>query len=153
MGPKFRPTIRCLVASALMLLACGCTPPKLKTEAAEPTRRGSNAGTSGLVSQVRQKVEQVVTAAEMKDLHLFMDAASAVEGRLPNVETIRAAVSRENPKLGQLLQDGSIVLTGIRQREGIWAYEKDAPERGGWIIDQSGPRQVTAAEFRQLLGR
>lgn len=124
----------------------GCDAPKLKPT--EPTRRAG-----GLVSQIKDKAEQIVTAAEMKDLHLFMDAASAVEGRLPNADVIREAVAKENPQLAKLLQDGRIILTGIRQRESVWAYEKDAPEKGGWIIDQSGPRQVTGEEFQRLVGR
>jgi hypothetical protein len=104
-----------------------------------------------MVTQIREKVQQVVTGAEMRELHLFLDAASAVDGRLPDPSSVTATLTREHPKLGQLLKDGFIVLTGIRQREGIWAYERDAPEKGGWIIDQSGPRQVTAAEFKQLV--
>lgn len=131
-------------AASLIVGVLGCDPPKLKPT--EPTQRAG-----GLVSQIKDKTQQIVTAAEMKDLHLFMDAASAVEGRLPTAEIVRQSVMKENPQLARLLQDGHIVLTGIRQREGIWAYEKDAPEKGGWIVDQSGPRQVSADEFRRLL--
>ncbi|MCX7700143.1 MAG: hypothetical protein N2039_04640 [Gemmataceae bacterium] len=136
----------CWLTTLWVASAIGCDAPKLKPT--EPTQRAG-----GLVSQIKDKAEQMVTAVEMKDLHLFMDAASAVEGRLPNADVIREAVAKENPQLAKLLQDGRIILTGIRQREGVWAYEKDAPEKGGWIIDQSGPRQVTAEEFQRLVRR
>jgi hypothetical protein len=38
-------------------------------------------------------------------------------------------VEKASPKLAAHLRDGSIVLTGIRSREGIWAYTRD-PQSG-----------------------
>ena len=34
--------------------------------------------------------------------------------------------------------------------EGLWAYEKDAPTKGGWVLTQVGESRVSAAEFANL---
>jgi len=114
--------------------------------------RGAGAGGFGAEQAVRGAVVRTVTAAELKDLHLFMTNAKLNLGRVPTSQETWAEISQPtgNPKLTQLIKDGWIVLVPNPQDEGLWAYDKNAPTQGGWILMHSEPRRVTAQEFAQL---
>src|SRR5271166_5543991 len=70
-----------------------------------------------------------LTLAELKDLHLYMDTASGVTGKLPDKVTTVAALKMEKgaANLVKAIEDGSLVLTGATSRDDVWAYVKDAP--------------------------
>jgi hypothetical protein len=104
-----------------------------------------------LAGRIAGKVRQTVTAIEMHDLHLFIET-QAIDG-MPDAATIRDYAKKENPKLSKLLEDGTIVLTGIKHRQGVWAYEKDAPTKGGWVVTDKGEQQMTAEELNRALGK
>lgn len=88
-----------------------------------------------------------VSKDDMKEVWIFIENASLASGKMPSPEvTYAALIQAESPAAG-LVKDGSIVLTGARQREAIWAYEKNAPKQGGWVATQNGAEQLTAAEF------
>ena len=105
----------------------------------------------GAVQGVRAAAKRAVTQAEMHDLHLFIETASLASDRMPAKEFILETMKKENRKLSEMLQDGSIVLTGIQKREGVWAYEKDAPTKGGFILSQNGVERLSAEEVKQRL--
>ena len=107
---------------------------------------------SGLVEKVHAKVNETVSALEMKDLHLFITEKELAFNQMPDQKAIMDYAKKENPKLHKLLDSGAIVLTGITQREGVWAYEKDAPSKGGWVITHTGESKMTADELKQRLG-
>jgi hypothetical protein len=139
---------------ALTLLAFGCTPKKPSRSSAAVTggSSGSGSGGSGGAAQaVRGAVQRHVAAVEMHELHLFIENYSAASGSMPTKEIILEVVKKESPKLYQMLQDGSIVLTGLQKREGVWAYQKDAPTQGGWILTQNGEERLDAAEVKKRL--
>ena len=48
-------------------------------------------------------------------------------------------------------KSGDIILTGATKRESVWAFERKAPTKGGWITTQNGPEEVTAAEFARRI--
>ena len=130
----------------LFLLACsaGCYKKRPKpTSPKEPD----------LVQRISGKVKETVTAFEMKDLHLFIEYASSGTGQMPNNDVIVEYTKKENPKLGKLLDDGTIILTGTKVRESVWAYEKDSETKGGWVITNIGPQKMTAEEFKQRMGK
>lgn len=129
---------------ALLTCVGGCYPKKPKpTESKKPD----------LVQQIAGKVKETVTAFEMKDLHLFIEYSSSASGQMPPNEVIIEYTKKENPKLGKLLEDGTIILTGTKVRESVWAYEKDSDTKGGWIITNNGPEKVTAEQFKQRMGK
>lgn len=125
----------CLICAILAVI--GCKPSK------EP----------GLIEKVTNKVKETVNAIEMHDLYLFIYQIEAIDNRMPSKDEIRQYAKKENPKLSKLLEDGVIVLTGSKTRDSVWAYEKDAPTRGGWVVTGSGETKMTADELKKALGK
>lgn len=126
----------------LCAVTAGCGPkPKATTSA-----KGSSDVVSGAIQNVRGAVQRTVTAHEMGNLRIFIENASLSSGRMPSVDEIRAAATMADPKLAQMLKDGSIVLTGAKERESVWAYEKDVTTKGGFVLSQNGVERLTAEE-------
>jgi hypothetical protein len=97
---------------------------------------------------------RVVALAEMKDIHLFIENASVVDGKMPKPSEIyEALVAGGAKKAAEHVRLGSIVLTGATQRESIWAYDAGALTKGGYAISQNGVETLTAAELKQRLGK
>jgi hypothetical protein len=122
------------------------------TDKSKPTTAGKSANLDPILGPVqagRKASQRIVTANELRNIHLFINSAIDV----PSKEQIIAAMKQEDPKAYQLIQDGAIVLTGARSREAVWAYEKDAPTNGGWAVVSSGPDRMTAAQLQQLLSQ
>jgi hypothetical protein len=138
-----------LFVALTVVVAGGC---KKKSNDDGPYSGGGNPTPEGAAQAVRKSVEQVVTAAELHDLHLMMNTAKLSSGRVPTAQETWEALNRAdgNPKLRKMIQDGLIVLVPNPQEEGLWAYDKNAPTTGGWVLTHSEPRRVTAAEFAQL---
>ena len=122
------------ILTPLLLLALGC-----------------NADT--VVHQVTNKVKETVTMTEMHDLHLMMSLDEVNNNRMPTAKEVRDYAKKENPKLSKLLEDGVIVLTDTKKRDSVWAYEKDAPTKGGWVVAGSGESKMTAEEVQKALGK
>ncbi len=114
--------------------------------------RGGGGG-GGAYQAVRQATTRTVNMAQMHDLRLFIDNASLASGQMPSKEEITAALQKESPKTYQLVKDGSIVLTGTRSRENIWAYTFEPQSAGGehLVLSSSGIERVPAATLRQRL--
>jgi type II secretory pathway component PulC len=88
----------------------------------------------------------------MKNLHLFIYNYARANGRMPTIEEIAVVLRKEAPQTDQLLREGVIRLTGIRQREGIWAYTFE-PQTGNqhFVLTQSGIERMTTEDLRQRL--
>jgi hypothetical protein len=110
-------------------------------------------GSGGATQAVRGAVARAVTGNDLKNLHLFIESASGASGQMPSKQTIIDSLkaSPDAKNLVALIEDGSIVLTGIRQREGIWAYEKLAIERGGNVISNNGVERMAPNELKDKL--
>jgi hypothetical protein len=137
-------TIRFLGLSAAMVLA-GCGPPTLKPS--KPTERAG-----GLISQIHDKVDETVNMIELDDLYKAI-AADELSGQMPTQQAIRDWLKKNNPKLSKLIEDGTIILEFGKSREGVWAYEKNAPTKGGWVITHAGPSKMTPEELKRQLGQ
>src|SRR5262249_10499047 len=138
--------MRTLLAAAILAAgAFGWAKPVPK-----PTKPTERAG--GVISQVHDRVDEAVVSQMIRDLHLHIWQAEA-GGQMPTPEAIREYGRKEKRKLGQLLEKGEIVLAANLTRSGVWAYQKDTPEKGGWVAVQAGPRKVTAQEFKELVGK
>jgi hypothetical protein len=141
----------------LIALACfaaaGCKKYLETSQTADGNQGGgAQGGGGGAVMAVHGAVQRTVTAAELKDLHLFMKQAQLSNGRVPTAQETWAAISQPggNPKLTQLIKDGILVLVPNPPEEGLWAYDKNAATQGGWVLTHSEPRRVTPQEFAQL---
>ncbi len=97
---------------------------------------------------------RAVALAEMKDVHIFMENASVVDGKMPKPSAVyEALVAAGSKKAAEHVRLGSIVLTGATQRESIWAYDYNALTNGGYAVTQNGVETLTAAELKQRLGK
>jgi len=120
----------------------------------QPMGNGStivNQGSGGPVQAVRKAVTRTVTLNEMKNIHLFIENASGASGEMPAPQVVQQIIAKEDPKAASMIADGTIILTGIRQREGVWAYEKAGLENGGIVVTQSGVERVSAQQLKGML--
>lgn len=138
-----------LFVALTVVVSGGC---RKKSSDDGPYSGGGNPTPEGAAQAVRKSVEQVVTAAELHDLHLMMNTMKLSSGKVPTSQETWEALNRAdgNPKLRKMIQDGLIVLVPNPQEEGLWAYDKNAPTTGGWVLMHSEPRRVTAQEFAAL---
>lgn len=120
--------------------------PKMKAYEVTP-------GSGGAAQAVRGAGARAVTGNDLKNLHIFIEGASGASGQMPDKAAILNSLksSPDAKNLVALIEDGSIVLTGIRQREGVWAYEKLAPERGGNVITNEGVVRMDQVELTNKL--
>lgn len=98
------------------------------------------------------RLDVAVTEADMREVWIYMENASAVSGRLPPPAEVYAALVQTQAKSAELVRSGAIVLTGARTRESVWAYEARALQQGGWMAGPGGVEQVSAVELRRRLG-
>ena len=87
----------------------------------------------------------------MKEVWIFIENASGASGKMPTPELVYAALVKAEAKAADLVKDGSIWLTGAKQRESVWAFEYRALTQGGWVATQNGVEQLTAAELTRRL--
>lgn len=94
-----------------------------------------------------------VSRQDMFDLQVFIHDASLAAGKMPAPATIyRALVAAKSPA-AELVKDGSIILTGATQRDGVWAYEARAILQGGLAVSQNGVETLTAEQLKARLGK
>jgi hypothetical protein len=95
-----------------------------------------------------------LTLDDYKNLHLYMDTVSGVTGKLPDKETTVAALKMEKgaTNLVKAIEDGSLVLTGATSRDDVWAYEKDAPVNGGYVLTSNGVDKLDAEAAKKRIG-
>ena len=77
--------------------------------------------------------------------------SQANQGKMPKPEIVYSALAMAKASAAELVKNNDIILTGTSKRESIWAYERKAPQQGGWIATQNGPEQVTAADFARRI--
>jgi hypothetical protein len=139
-----------LFVALILAVSGGC---RKVRDRPEPASSGNQGGSGfGAEQAVRGAVKRVVTAAELKDLHLFMNTRKLSSGRVPTGQETWAALNEPggNPQLVQLIKDQVLILVPNPPEEGLWAYAAEAPTQGGWVLTHSEPKRVTAAEFRAL---
>jgi len=140
-----------LFVALTVVVSAGCKKYRNDPEPASTNNQQAGSG-FGAEQAVRGAVNRVVTAAELHDLHVFMNTAKLSSGRVPTSQETWAALTQPggNPQLVKLIQDGILILVPNPQEEGLWAYSKEAPTQGGWVLTHSEPKRVTAQEFAQL---
>jgi hypothetical protein len=93
---------------------------------------------------------RVVALNDLNNLRLFIDTVSLVEGRMPTVAVVRAALRKEAPRIDALIEAKAIVLTGARSRQEVWAYTEEA---GGQhlVVMSSGVERMSAEALQERL--
>jgi hypothetical protein len=120
-----------------------------------PYSGGGNPTAGGAAQAVRGAAQRTVTAAELHDLHLFMTQAKLAAGRVPTYAETWQALNQPdgNRKIVQMIQEGILIMVNNPQDEGLWAYAKEAPTQGGWILTHNGAERVTAQDFASRFGQ
>jgi hypothetical protein len=136
-------TLTSVFISALLIVGCG--PPKFK-----PTKPTERAG--GVISAVHDKVDEAVVMQMMHELHVHVLTEES-GGHMPTPDEIREYANKESPSLKKVLDKGWIIIPPKITRSSIWAYQKETPEKGGWIAIQAGATKVTAEEYKQYASK
>jgi hypothetical protein len=133
-------------------------PPQYQPPAQPPMGGGTGpivntGGGGGAVQSTRKAVGRTVDANDLKNIQIFIENASGATGQMPDRNTIMAALKSEPgaAKVAKMIEEGDIILTGIRQREGVWAYPKDVLTNGGMIVTNQGVERVSNVELQNRL--
>lgn len=110
-------------------------------------------GSGGAVQAVRKAAMRAVSQHEMNNIRLFIDQFSLANNAMPSVDTVAQALRTEARSTYQLVEGGEIVLTGVRQREGIWAYTREPQSTAGYhlVIRNGNVEQMMPQELGRLL--
>jgi hypothetical protein len=130
------------------------TPGTRPSEGTGPGRGNTNyqAG-AGAVQNIRKAGQRTATLNDMQQLGLLMTQMELESNRMPQPADVKTSLRRDAPKVLALIEDGTIILTGTRERGGLWAYETEADQRGGVGLVAGTPRRMQADEIRQMLGK
>jgi hypothetical protein len=90
---------------------------------------------------------------DMRDIHLFIDAASLASGQMPARDDVLAALVTAGSPAAERVKSGAIVVTGATTRESVWAYEAGALTNGGLVVTQNGTETLTTAQLKKQLGK
>lgn len=118
-----------------------------------PDAQQAVGGGGGAAQSVRKAVARTVDAKDLQDLNLFIQSYSLENDRMPDAATILAVLKKEPgmARLAKDIEEGFVVLTNIRQREGVWAYDKSVLTGGGMVLTNQGVERLTAQELQARL--
>lgn len=135
--------------------AAGHTPPAVHAPTGVVINPGMSGGSGGAVQAVRKAAGRAVTQNEMNNIRTFIEDASLASGQMPTAQQTFQALQQGARATAKLVEDGDIILTGTRQREGIWAYTKEAVSTTGehLVVNGSGVQRMTPQQIRQALGQ
>jgi hypothetical protein len=94
-----------------------------------------------------------VSRQDMFDLQVFIHDASLAAGKMPAPALIYQALVAARSPAAELVKDGSVTLTGVAQRDAIWAFETRAVLQGGFAVSQNGVETLTAEQLTARLGK
>jgi hypothetical protein len=110
-------------------------------------------GSGGAAQAVRKAATRAVNQNELNNIRTFIEAASVASGQMPPAQETVQSLQREAPATYKQIAEGAIVITGTRQREGIWAYTTDPQSTTGehLIVTKDGVGRMMPDQLRQML--
>jgi len=108
-------------------------------------------GSGGAVQAVRGAVRRTASANDLANLRIYIESASLASGNMPTRDQILADIARDLPKVVGAVKDGTMIITGISQREGVWAYEEATLSKGGMVLTNNGVERMTPQELQAKL--
>ncbi len=146
---------RFALVACLMASLAGC---KKDTPAAAPkvdVYNTSSTGAGGAAQAVRGAVVRTVKSADLDQMKLYIETLASESERFPNGNAVKTALmaDRQMGSIAKLVADGSIVIAPLKQREGIWAYEKLALTEGGIVLSNTGVGRMEASELQAALDK
>lgn len=152
--------IVCLLALGAALMAGGCKKkektvakkdePAPAAPAVDPRNTNFVPG-GGAVQNVRQAARRTVQLNDMHQLGLLIATTVQLDDRMPSASEIKQSLRRDAPKILAAIDDGSIVLTDTKNKQGLWAYEIDADKAGGIVLVAGTASRATAEQAKQYL--
>ena len=143
-----------LVALLAVALAFGCTKkPKAKPAESAPAASGSSTGYQaggGAAQNVRQAARRAVAMNDLHNLGLSVEMAYNETGKMPSAGEVKQ-LAKQTPVLAAAIEDGSLVVTGTSEHGGVWAYEADAPEKGGLALIGPTPQRMDSLDLTNKL--
>lgn len=154
-----------LVLIAAVLVGCN---KKQDAKAFAPADKGGPAGPAapppeskntnyqagaGTLQNVRNAVRRGVEQAQLKTLGDTMYAMELENGRMPTKDEVLAALKKDMgyKQILSLIEDGTVILTGTKNRSALWAYEVDSETKGGLGLVAGVPNRYSADEIKQYL--
>ena len=136
-------------------LFSGC---KKDTPAAAPkvdAYNTSSTGAGGTAQAVRGAVVRTVKSSDLDQMKIYIETLASESDKFPSGESVKTTLSgdRQMSSLWKLVADGSIVIAPMKQREGIWAYEKLAMTEGGIVLSNQGVQRMEASELQNALAK
>jgi hypothetical protein len=120
---------------------------------AAPAKPNTPPGTAAPATATTSAAGKPVSEADLKEVWVYVENRSGASGQMPSAKETLDALTAAGSKAADLVRDGSIVLTGARSRESVWAYEKNALTQGGLMVTQTGVERTTAENLASRLGR
>ena len=149
-----------LIGLALIVLT-GCPKKKNNATSSGQNQTGGVSGGSslavpppgGAVQNVRKAALRPVSQTDLNQIRTFIYDASLASGQMPTIQQISAALQQGAPQIYKKVQDKDIILTGTKQREGIWAYTAEAQSGAGELLvcTHSEIKRMTKQELDQHL--
>ena len=133
--------------------SAAATAPSPPTEAPRNPRNTNYQSGAGVVQNVRKAGMRTATLNDLQQLGQFMTLMLNEDGKVPDPKAVREYIKRDAPKLVTLIDDGAIVMTGTKDRAGLWAYEVDADRAGGVGLVGGTPQRMQADDVKRMLGK
>ena len=105
------------------------------------------------LGNARNAARRRAAESDLRQMGLLIDALYLETNRMPNAEQIKADLKKnlDARKLYEMIEDGSLILTGNSDHSGLWAYEVDAERLGGLILVGGVPERDTAGDVLRHL--
>lgn len=110
-------------------------------------------GGGGAIQAVRKAARRAQARNELHNLGLFIEQMRDPFGKMPTREQILQELQRSYPQLYQAIQEGSYILTGIADGNGVWAYEVEADVRPGLAVIGGRVTSISPEELSRYLRR
>jgi len=88
---------------------------------------------------------------EMQQIGQLVSVTVQVDDRMPSAAEIKTDLQRGSAKLAALVADGTVILTGTKDKRGMWAYEIDSDKAGGIALVSGTPGRYTAQQITAML--
>lgn len=144
--------MRRMLLSALCLccLLSACRKAAPPAPGAPTGAAAGNPSIGGAAQGVRGAVNRTVTLNALNNLRLFIDTYSGANGKMPNKAQVLEA-AKQDRELVEALNDGRIIVTETKSRDGVWAYEAEALKTNGQVITAVGIERMNADQLKQRL--
>ena len=134
--------------------------PRVETDEEKAAQKAKADATDAMWAEQKKESDRLVRDRDrinsMNTLYVVLSAACGAEKRLPADEAAAAVspLAGANPATMDAIRTGRVVVRwGVATGDAVWAYEKDAPTKGGYAVGENHfpAALLTAEQLRPLL--